>query len=129
MMLGSIILFGLLAVPFAGLNGQSYAYLNAISVLYCFLTTIQGVYTVIEASYIPIFMRSVGWRNERPITENVDDTPQQARDKISKTALIKGYQVSVLGLLSSNIGSLLALLIGVIITYTRGSYVTAGYEK
>lgn len=53
MMMASIFLFGALALPFAGLTGQTYSHLTALSVLYCFLTTIGGVYTVIEGSYIP----------------------------------------------------------------------------
>ncbi|KAM4063507.1 vacuole effluxer atg22 like domain-containing protein [Hirsutella rhossiliensis] len=125
MMMGSIYLFGALALPFAGLTDRSYSHLNALSTLYVIISTVSGVYTIIEASYIPIFMRSAGW--VRPRARLQDELPPAESSPTG--AWIKGSRVSVLGLLSSNVGALLALLIGVIITYSRGSYVKEGYHN
>lgn len=124
MMIGSIYLFGALALPFAGLTGRSYGHLGALSALYVALSTASGVYTIIEASYIPLFMRSAGWA--RPRAARLQDGPPPAE---SRGAWIKGSRVSVLGLLASNVGALAALLIGVVITYSRGSAVRDGYHK
>ncbi|KYK57100.1 autophagy-related protein 22 [Drechmeria coniospora] len=123
MMMASIYLFGALALPFAGLTGNSYSHLNALSTLYVVISTVSGVYTVIEASYIPIFMRSSGWFNP---PRRLEAAQEGGRPKINST-WIKGSRVSVLGLVSGNVGALVALLIGVIITYTRGSAVKEGY--
>ena len=61
MMVASIYLFGVLALPFAGFTSKTYSHLNALSALYVLINAASGLYTVIEASYIPIFMCSVGW--------------------------------------------------------------------
>ncbi|QUC19597.1 uncharacterized protein UV8b_03838 [Ustilaginoidea virens] len=122
MMMCSIYLFGALALPFAGLTGNDYSHLNALSTLYVVISTVSGVYTVIEASYIPIFMRSVGWFSKRARLQDQEQTATS-----DNQTWIQGSLVSVLGLVSGNLGAILALLIGVIITYTRGSYVTEGY--
>ncbi|CAG8948025.1 unnamed protein product [Penicillium salamii] len=117
MMMASIFLFGALALPFAGLTGQTYSHLTALSVLYCFLTTTGGVYTVIEGSYIPIFMRSTGWFRDSRV----------AASQGERATWNKGVSISVLALVSSNLGGLTALIIGVILVYGRGSYVQVGY--
>ncbi|KAE8353791.1 autophagy-related protein 22-like protein [Aspergillus coremiiformis] len=117
MMLSSIFLFGALALPFAGLTGSGYNHLNALATLYCLLTTVQGVYTVIEASYIPIFMRSVGGLH----------SASPAADPDTQRTWKKGFTVSVLALVASNVGGLVALLIGIILVYGIGSYVQVGY--
>ncbi|KAJ6186409.1 hypothetical protein N7519_007710 [Penicillium mononematosum] len=117
MMMTSIFLFGTLALPFAGLTGKTYSHLTALSVLYCFLTTVGGVYTVIEGSYIPIFMRSTGWFRESRVAATTGE----------RTTWNKGVSISVLALVSSNIGGLTALIIGIILVYGRGSYVQVGY--
>ncbi|KAG5967807.1 hypothetical protein E4U58_002106 [Claviceps cyperi] len=124
MMMASIYLFGVLALPFAGLTGNDYGHLNALSTLYVVISTVAGIYTVIEASYIPIFMRSVGWFGQRETIRMQDQ--ERATKSVNKT-WIQGSKVSVLGLVSGNLGAILGLLIGVIITYSRGSYVTEGY--
>ncbi|KAG6119554.1 hypothetical protein E4U13_007523 [Claviceps humidiphila] len=124
MMMASIYLFGVLALPFAGLTGNDYGHLNALSTLYVAISTVAGIYTVIEASYIPIFMRSVGWFGQREAMRMQDQ--ERATKSVNKT-WIQGSKVSVLGLVSGNMGAILGLLIGVIITYSRGSYVTEGY--
>lgn len=126
MMMGSIYLFGLLALPFAGLSGNSYAHLHALSTLYILLTVVSGMYTVVEASYVPIFMRSVGWVRS---PTRVSVVQGHEIEESYRKAWIKGSRVSVLGLVSSNVGALVALLIGVVITYTRGSYVQKGYAR
>ncbi|KAG9233568.1 autophagy-related protein 22-like protein [Amylocarpus encephaloides] len=128
LMMGSIFLFGAMALPFAGLDGKTYSYLTGLTTLYIALTTIQGVYNVMESSYIPIFMRSVGWHRSRRM-ESPSEAPVLTEGEISKKSLVKGARVSVLGLVASNVGALTALLIGIIITYTRGSYVKAGYHN
>lgn len=117
MMMTSIFLFGTLALPFAGLTGKTYSHLTALSVLYCFLTTVGGIYTVIEGSYIPIFMRSTGWFRESRVAATTGE----------RTTWNKGVSISVLALVSSNIGGLTALIIGIILVYGRGSYVQVGY--
>lgn len=124
MMMTSILLFGALALPFAGLTKVDYAHLNALAALYCLLTAVQGVYTVIEGSYIPIFMRSVGLSHSRsPLRmEEANNIEEQ-----QKLTWYKGVSVSVYGLVASNIGGLVALIIGVILVYGRGSYVEIGY--
>lgn len=130
MLMCSIYIFGALALPFAGLTGNSYAHLNALSTLYVIITTVAGVYLVIEASYIPIFMRSVGLFRPRARLQDVPETQPETQPAESNNRIwIKGSVVSVLGLVSSNLGAIVALLIGVIITYTRGSYVQEGYFK
>ncbi|KAM3437064.1 hypothetical protein MY4824_003965 [Beauveria thailandica] len=123
-MMASIYLFGALALPFAALTDNSYAHLNTLASLYVISITISSIYKVLEASYIPIFMRSVGWsKHPEPLRDHV----QSEDDDSSRNRWRKGSRVSVLGLLAGNLGGILALLIGVIITYTRGSYVTEGY--
>ncbi|PHH77288.1 hypothetical protein CDD82_3583 [Ophiocordyceps australis] len=124
MMMGSIYLFGMLALPFAGLTRQTYSNLNAMATLYILLTVVSGVYTVIEASYVPIFMRSVGWSRPTRRLETVAASGYQSRK-----SWVKGSRVSVLGLVSGNVGALVALLIGVIITYSRGSAIREGYHN
>ncbi|EEP80068.1 predicted protein [Uncinocarpus reesii 1704] len=127
MMMVSIILFGALALPFAGLTESNYSHLTALSVLYCTLTTIQGVYVVIEASYIPIFMRSVGWFRPRQPALPADAAADSSG--LEKRTWTKGFTVSVLALVAGNLGGLTALIIGVILVYSRGSYVKIGYHN
>ncbi|PHH61481.1 hypothetical protein CDD81_328 [Ophiocordyceps australis] len=127
MMMGSIYLFGMLALPFAGLTQQTYGNLNAMATLYIMLTVVSGMYTVIEASYVPIFMRSVGWsRPTRRLETVATEAPSSYQ---SRKSWVKGSRVSVLGLVSGNVGALVALLIGVIITYSRGSAMREGYHN
>jgi hypothetical protein len=126
MMMCSIYVYGALALPSAGLTNNTYGHLNAMSALYVIISTVAGIYTVIEASYIPIFMRSVGWFQPK---DRLQDTDESRVTKSDKTTWAKGSHVSVLGLVSGNLGAIVALLIGVIITYTRGSYVQEGYFK
>ncbi|WPB02348.1 uncharacterized protein RHO25_006982 [Cercospora beticola] len=115
----SIYVFGTLVLPFAGLSGGSFQDLEAMAGLFVAVTAVGGVYTVIIASYIPLFMRAVGWFRG-------DDRPGNDGSE-PNTVWTKGTRVSVLGLVASNVGSLTGLLVGVIITYTGGSAITAGY--
>ena len=124
-MMCSIYLFGVLALPFAALTDKSYSHLNALSTLYVVISAVSGGYTAIEASYIPIFMRSVGWFRQRARLQ--DDMEPSSTSNVRTWR--QGSRVSVLGLVSGNLGAILALLVGVIITYSRGSYVTEGYFK
>lgn len=135
-MLLTIILFGVLALPFAALTHRSYAVLTASSVLFCLLTTIQGAYGTMEASYIPLFMRASGWYQQRPRIQDgraveADEVLDQGSTdtRPAKGAFNKGVRVSVLGLFVGNVGSLTALLIGLIITNTRGQAAVTGYHK
>lgn len=140
-MLVTIILFGALALPFAALTGRDYSRLKVSSVLYCLMTTIQGAYGTMEASYIPLFMRASGWYHARPRlqdnhaagevvdAEQAGSEPRDVGRPYPKKSFNKGVRVSVLGLFVSNVGSLTALLIGLIITNTRGAARVVGYHK
>ncbi|OJJ46528.1 hypothetical protein ASPZODRAFT_66436 [Penicilliopsis zonata CBS 506.65] len=122
MMIASIVLFGALALPFAALTGDSYSQLTALSVLYCLVVTVQGVYTIIEGSYIPIFMRATGWFQETPIAP-------VAPGRQGSSPWTTGVSVSVLAMVSSNLGALTALIIGVILVYGRGSASSGGFDN
>lgn len=130
-MIASICVFGVLALPFASLTEVSYRDLTASSGLFCALTTVQAIYQMTESSYIPLFMRSASRHptiaGQKPTTAGVvRDTPGAgAPDNF----LVKGSQVSVMGIIAGNVGSLTALLIGIVITYTRGSALQNGYGK
>ncbi|KAI5361768.1 Putative MFS transporter superfamily [Septoria linicola] len=115
----SIYVFGALVLPFAGLSGGSMKDLEAMAGLYATVSAVGGVYTVIIASYIPLFMRSVGWFKGDNRLEDDGRNPNMI--------WTKGTRVSVLGLVAGNVGSLTGLLVGVIITYAGGSAITAGY--
>lgn len=119
----SVYIFGALVLPFAALSGGRMRELQAMAGLYATVAAVGGVYTVIIASYIPLFMRSVGWfgadRSNNKIRE--DGKPNKVWSK--------GSRVSVLGLVASNVGSLTGLLVGVIITYTGGTAIQTGYFK
>lgn len=123
-------IFSAFALPLAGLSKTTYGNLTALSVQYCGMTTIQGIYLVIETSYIPIFMRSVGWVKPPARIGSEEARSEVANaERAAKHVLTKGTRVSVLGLASSKVGGLTALLIGIIITYTRGGPATKGYSK
>jgi MFS-type transporter involved in bile tolerance (Atg22 family) len=116
----SIYVFGALVLPFAGLSGGRMSDLEAMAGLYATVSAVGGVYTVIIASYIPLFMRSVGWfKGSNKLVD--DGRPNEV--------WTKGSRVSVLGLVASNVGALTGLLVGVIITYAGGSAITSGYFK
>ena len=122
-MLGSVVLFGALALPFAGLTSRTYPDLVVVSVLWTAMTTIQGVYGTMESSYIPQFKRAAGMKVDRP-AEGVSETEETTRAVYNK-----GSRVSVYGLVAGNLGSITALLIGVVISYTRGHGLVDGYHN
>ncbi|KAF2108936.1 autophagy-related protein 22-like protein [Lophiotrema nucula] len=128
LMIVTIVIFGTFALPFASFSDKTYKNLVAGSVLWVFMTTIQGVYGTLESSYIPLFMREAGWiRTRTRIVENgVIEISDE--EKSTKELLNRGTLVSVLGLLSGNVGSIIGLLIGVIITYSDGTGITDGYK-
>ncbi len=128
-MLVSIILFGSLALPFAGLINRTYAVLIVTSVLYCFMNTISSAYAVMESSYIPLFMRSTGLFGSGGRTRIHSAVQSRKRDPAQTRSLIRGARVSVLGLVVGNVGSIMALLIGLIITHVRGQGALNGYRK
>lgn len=113
-----ILLFGATALPFAGLTAHTYPVLMALSALYGIQSSISPLYEIMEGAYIPIFMRA---RSVLP-----GEVPEEVR---RKQVLERGSTVSVLGLIIGNLGGITALLIGVIITYTRGDPSKEGYHK
>lgn len=93
------------------------------------MTTIQGVYGTLSSSYIPLFMREAGWIQTR--TRIGLDGRLEVTDeaRATKELFNRGTMVSVLGLLSGNIGSILGQCIGLIITHTSGNGITDGYKE
>jgi hypothetical protein len=73
-MMTSIFLFGLLSLPFAAMSKHDYSHLTVLSTLYVALTVVRGVYTVVEGSYFPIFMRLVGWFPDSVINSKTGST-------------------------------------------------------
>lgn len=114
----TILIFGASALPFAALTKQTYSYLTAMAVLYGVQNSISPIYEIMEGAYIPLFMRS------RSAVKGA-----VAEDVRRKQVLEQGSTVSVLGLFIGNVGGIVALLIGLIITYTRGLAVEIGYYK
>lgn len=126
----SIVLFGALALPFASFTEKTYHNLVTASALWVSMTTIQGAYGTMEASYIPLFMRESGWLDMRhKVQEDGLDSLSYSAEVIAKRYFNKGALVSVLGLIAGNVGTLTSLLIGIIITYTAGTGAFDGYKK
>ena len=82
------------------------------------MNAVSPVYEIMEGAYIPMFMRA-----RAPAKGAV------AEDVRRKQVLARGSSVSVLGLVIGNIGGITALLIGIIITYGRGSAAQDGYHN
>ena len=137
LMTASIMFFGVLALPFAGLTSQSYPNLVAVSVLWTAMNTINGVYGTMEGSYIPHFMRAAGLTAAHARATNGGDTSTTAAPRASppteaettRISYNRGSRVSTFGLVASNLGSITASLIGIVISYTRGNVVVAGYAN
>lgn len=110
----SIMFYGLCALPFAGLTDATYAQLHTMSALYGWLNITNGVYQIIEASYIPLFMRAKGMEIKH------EEKGKDAEVLRREIVLRRGSKVSVLGLLAGNLGGVIALVTGIIISYTRG---------
>lgn len=117
-LIASILVFGATGLPFAGLTAKTYPVLMGMSALYGIQNAVSPVYEIMEGAYIPIFMRA----RAPPKGDTADDVHYTH-------VLRKGSTVSVLGLIIGNIGGITALLIGIIISYTRGTAVEDGYHK
>lgn len=117
LLIGSITLFGIFALPFAAFTGKNYSTLKTISVFYALMSVIDSVYQILEGSYIPLFMRAVPKKQ---------DEVEEARNT---RVLQRGSVVSVMGLFLGNCGGLTALLIGIIISYGRGGPMEDGYHN
>ena len=110
MMMATIYAFGIFSLPLAGIKGYSYNTLTTLSALYCVSTVLMGVFMVIQASYIPMFMATA---RPSPV-----DGPEEAERKENKASWAKGALVSTWGIVVNNFGMILALLVGVIIAHT-----------
>jgi hypothetical protein len=123
------VLFGTFALPYAAFTAKTYRNLVSGSILWVFMTTVQGVYGTLSSSYIPLFMREAGWIQTR--TKIGEDGKRVVlREEHSNQELFnRGTKISVLGLLSGNVGSILGQGIGLIIAHTAGSGLTDGYRR
>jgi hypothetical protein len=110
MMMAAIYAFGILPLPLAGLATPSYKTLTALSALYCALTVVMGIFMVIQASYIPMFMATA-----RPIPSS---DPVETEHRESPASWAKGVRVSTWGIVVNNIGMILSVLVSVIIAHT-----------
>lgn len=117
LLIGSISIYGIFALPFAGLTNKNYSTMNGMAALYALLTITDCIYQITEGSYIPLFMRAAVPRGE---------TSEDVRKQV---VLKKGSRVSVLGIFLGNCGGLTALLIGIIISYGRGGPIEDGYHN
>lgn len=118
-LIGSIVAYGCFALPFAGLTGKNYSTLKGLSALYGLLQVTNAIYQILEASYIPRFMGAETPHDQREVSEDV------RKQMVFK----KGSRVSVLGLVLGNLGGITALVIGIIISYTRGGPTVQGYHN
>lgn len=124
-----IILFGTFALPFASMTSKTYRNLVSGSILWVFMTTVQGVYGTLSSSYIPLFMREAGWIQARTKVGQDGRLVVTEEERATKELFIRGTMVSVLGLLSGNVGSILGQGIGLIIAHTAGSGILDGYKR
>ncbi|ODV80074.1 MFS general substrate transporter [Suhomyces tanzawaensis NRRL Y-17324] len=116
-LIGSIFMFGVFALPFAGLTGKDYPTMKALSALYALISIDNSIYQILEGSYIPLFMRASSPKGT--VAEEV------RRDMVLK----RGSVVSVMGIFLGNVGGIVALLIGIIISYGRGGPIKDGYHN
>lgn len=115
LLIASIFLYGVFALPFGGLTEKNYPTLKASSALYALITITNAIYQILEGSYIPLFMRASAPKGT--VSEDV------RRDMVLK----RGSVVSVMGIFLGNCGGIVALLIGIIISYGRGGPIANGY--
>ncbi|KAI0814585.1 autophagy-related protein 22 [Xylaria sp. FL0064] len=127
LMILSIILFGAFALPFAAFTDKIYENLVTYSSLWLTMAAVSAAYGTIESSYIPLFMRESGWF----IRDTVEpDTATAVGNEVRhKSQMNIGTKTSVLSLVAGNLGSILALLIGVIIANTSNSGAQDGYRS
>lgn len=124
-----IVLFGTFALPYAAFTTKTYRNLVSGSILWVFMTTVQGVYGTLSSSYIPLFMREAGWIQTRTRIGQDGKLIIPEEETANKELFNRGTKVSVLGLLSGNVGSILGQGIGLIIAHTAGSGITDGYKR
>ncbi|KAJ8133283.1 hypothetical protein O1611_g339 [Lasiodiplodia mahajangana] len=124
LMIISIVLFGTFALPFAAFTDKTYSNLVTYSSLWLTMAAVSAAYGTIESSYIPLFMREFGWFVGGSTESGV------ANGEIRhKTQMNVGTKASVLALVAGNLGSILALLIGVIVANTSNSGAQDGYRS
>ncbi len=124
-MIVSIVLFGTFALPFASFREKTYENLVTYSSLWLTLAAVSAAYGTIESSYIPLFMRESGWFDRTATTpESATPVGNEVRHKSQMNI---GTKTSVLALVAGNLGSILALLIGVIIANASQSGPSDGY--
>lgn len=122
LLIASIVLYGILAIPFVWLNGTTYANLHGLSTLYCLLIVINAVYQILEASYIPLFMRAAAAATTATTATAAAAAAGCGSENVRRRMVLqKGSKVSVLGIVVANLGGIIALLIGIVITHTKGS--------
>ncbi|EAT77917.2 hypothetical protein SNOG_14725 [Parastagonospora nodorum SN15] len=102
-----IVLFGTFALPFASMTSKTYRNLVSGSILWVFMTTVQGIYGTLSSSYIPLFMREAGWIQARTRIGQDGRLVVTEEERATKELFNRGTMVSVLGLLSGNVGSIL----------------------
>ncbi|KAI1124424.1 autophagy-related protein 22-like protein [Nemania abortiva] len=127
LMIISIILFGAFALPFASFTDKTYSNLVTYSSLWLTMAAVSAAYGTIESSYIPLFMRESGWFNRKPVAS--DATTPITNEVRHKSQMNIGTKTSVLALVAGNLGSIVALLIGVIIASTSQSGAKDGYRS
>lgn len=113
----SMVLYGSLALPFAGLSSNRSGNLTAMSILYSLMNIVDLVYQIIEGAYIPLMMKAV-------ITN--DDLTEDAK---YRKMMSRGSTISVMGFFVSNCGGLTALIIGIILSCARGLPAVQGYKN
>ena len=131
-MVTCIVFFGLFGTPWAGLTERSYSFLTGASILFAAMNSFQGAYQALEFSYIPLFMKAHALDSKSRSSGTIAAIMKDGSGNEptgSKVSLVEGSKVSVLGLVVSNVGAILGLLIGVVITYATHASVTYGYDK
>jgi hypothetical protein len=111
------------------MTAKTYRNLVSGSILWVFMTTVQGVYGTLSSSYIPLFMREAGWIQTRTKIGQDGKLVVTEEQRANKELFNRGTKVSVLGLLSGNVGSILGQGIGLIIAHSAGSGLTDGYKR
>lgn len=111
------------------MTAKTHRNLVSGSILWVFMTTVQGVYGTLSSSYIPLFMREAGWIQARTRLGQDGRLVVTEEERANKELFNRGTMVSVLGLLSGNVGSILGQGIGLIIAHTHGSGLTDGYKR
>lgn len=113
------VLYGALSIPFIQIKGDSTkSQLYIFSALYCLTNITNTLLQILEASYIPSFMRSFTDREIESNVELLGNSPEEIRRSM---ILKKGSKVSVMGSFLGNVGGMVALLIGLIISYSNSS--------